>query len=775
MRQWTWYELIPSPDGAADDQNRFLKRARMAAAELGLSDRPGIGDLGRWRDDGCILLARGGRRWLAVCETRGRRAADAVAKAAKATAKECDPPDFLDERHPVAHAFVPISATLSRTARDDETDDTDIRLDAPDDGWVAFNIRRLGYVEGRRNDDWLADEFNRQADTSKLRGEGVGVCRVTASAPTFGAAREHAKLAANSLALGLAPGFSAHRSRPRLGLFAMAAVLSAMAGGLAMAGGPILPSAPAVLLLAFAAWRLAACPTDEALWQRPRHRWWLKRSRAARVADLKTLVGGDEAGPGTRKRINGYAFQRSTMPLPAGALAGVATPSANVQASRTAKGGAPNALKTVDGPHVGYDGDDEMVSLAPQALYGGIGILGEPGSGKSNLMHGLEHWGAAHAGPDDVMVVIESKGADSIPVLKRLIPGVLVVDAFATDTPMLDLLGGGTPSERAKRFSDLMQRVWCDEKVGAQSRIQVLGAVFFALTSFGMDTLPRQCGANVVDAPASWMAFASRLLASQGVTDARRLGVAATAACDDPQVSAAIERLHGGTAPSGRPMLPDGQLMQRLSAPMNKMDLLAGAPGLDAGRPTITWRQAIAAHATLVVNIGPPVHGGGESMPEGSRGLVGALLFQSLRDEIAASCSGWQDEGRRLRLYIDELTDVSGSDSGNEGGGSAAIRWLRERGRAYGVELVAGTQNPAQMDASLLATFLGLMTLCCFTLRSSEMARTVAGEMGDGFDPQTIRSLNVHDLLVRTVDPKLAALNPFVLTVPHFDAGDGLD
>ena len=35
--KWIWYELLPSPDGAADDQDRFLKRARRASAELGLS------------------------------------------------------------------------------------------------------------------------------------------------------------------------------------------------------------------------------------------------------------------------------------------------------------------------------------------------------------------------------------------------------------------------------------------------------------------------------------------------------------------------------------------------------------------------------------------------------------------------------------------------------------------------------------------------------------------------------------------------------------------
>lgn len=775
--KWIWYELLPSPDGAADDQDRFLKRARRASAELGLSERPGIADIGHLGDDGCILLARGGRRWLAVAETHGDRAAEAVARAAKAVARGCDPPDFLDERLPAAHAFVPISATLSRTARDDETDDSDVRLDAPEDGWVAFNVRRIGYVEGQRNDDWLADEFNRQADTSKLRGEGVGVCRVVAAAPTFAQARDHAKLAANSLGLGLAPGFSAHRSRPRAALCAVGVAVFAGALAVFAAGGPWWPAIPAALFAAAAFWRRLSCPSDEALWQRPRHRWWFRRTRTARVADRKTLVGGDEAGPWVRKRINGYAFQRSSMPLPAGALAGVATPSALSQASRTAKAAAPEALKGDGGPNLGRDGGDEMASLAPEALYGGVGILGEPGSGKSNLMHGLEHWGAAHAGPGDVLVAIESKGQDSLPVLRRLIPSMLVIDVSDPSTPMIDLLGPGTPMDRANNIADLMQRALGEGQVGQQSRIQLRDSVFVALTALPAPSLARQCAANGVKAPSGWTGFASRLLASEGVSDARALGLAACAATDNPDVRAAVERLHGGTNAAGRPAIPDGQLMQRLSAPMNKMDLLARAPELTARRPSVTWRQVVANHAILAVNIGPAAKTGPDgahaAMPDGTRRLVGALLFQSLRDEIERSCAGWQDSGRRVRLYIDELTDVSGGDDGREGGGSAAIRWLRERGRAYGVELVAGTQNPSQMDPSLLATFLGLMTLCCFTLRASKMAQTVADEMG--CDPQAIRSLNVHDMAVRTVDRRLSALAPFVLTVPHFDAGDGLD
>lgn len=774
--EYSWFELTPSPDDRPDDQNAFLKRARRAAGELGLSDRPAFGDLRGLSRNGCVVVARGGRRWLAVDAERGRRAADALAHAAMSTATPCERPGFLDERLTVAHAFVPISATLSRTARDDETDDSDVRLNAPDDGWVAFNIRRIGLVESGRNDDWLADEFNRQADTSKLRGEGVGVCRVVAAASDARTAREHARLAANALGLGLAPGFAAHVDHPRAGLAGAAAALAAFAFALYLTVGcPLAVPAASLLLLAAALVRLARTPADAALMQRPRHRWWLRRRRRARSADRKTILGGDERGP-SDGRINAYAFQRSTMPLPAGALAGVAVPSDTVQATTAGRDAAPTLLLDADGPLIGRDLTGRDAHLAAAALYGGVGILGEPGSGKSNLMHGLEHWEAARSRIGDAMVVFESKGADSLPILERLIPGLLTVDVCDPATPMVDLLGAGDAMERAGRFADLMRRALGDTQVGPQSRIQIRDAVFLALECMDEPDLARQCAARGAAAPATWPAFASTLLAADGVGAARRLASACVAARDSAETTAAVERLHGGVSASGRPAIADGQLMQRLSAPMNKMDLLARADGLCAkGRPTVSWRAVVSRGATLAVNIGPARRTGPDGshagMDEGVRRLVGALLFQSLRDEVEASCAAWQDEGRACRIFVDEMTDVSGDD-GADGAGSASLRWLRERGRAYGVRLYLGTQNPGQMPAGLLNSFLGLMTLCCFTLRAPAMAQTV-GEAMDA-NGRRIGSLAVHDLMVRTVDTNLAPLPAFVATVPHFDAGDGI-
>ena len=77
-------------------------------------------------------------------------------------------------------------------------------------------------------------------------------------------------------------------------------------------------------------------------------------------------------------------------------------------------------------------------------------------------MHGLEHWEAARSRIGDAMVVFESKGADSLPILERLIPGLLTVDVCDPATPMVDLLGAGDAMERAGRFADLMQRAFVE-------------------------------------------------------------------------------------------------------------------------------------------------------------------------------------------------------------------------------------------------------------------------------------------------------------------------
>lgn len=758
-----WYELTPAP-GMADDQTEFLKRAQRAASALGLTTRPGITDPPTF-DEGCIIVATLQQRWVYVADRYGKPAVDLLARACGAVAVETDTPPILNEPLRWAHAFIPPSATLNRTAQDDESTGGDLRLTPPEHGLIALNIRRVGRWEDERLTDWLSDEFNTQADTSKLRRAGVSVARIMAATPDMRLSQDTAKQAATALDLGFT-NVSAHPSHPGLGLILFSLLVQSV--GLLAANlfswWLILPPLP---LVAYAVHRRRGMGADADLTVRPRHWWWLARTRTPRASDLKTHGMGDEPEFARRKRIHAYAFQRSTLPLPAGALAACAIPPIGSEAASTPLTLRPRALETADGPLMGHDREGRPVRLSARALYGGVALLGEPGGGKSNSMHGL----AAHVSrtleTDDAMVMFESKGADSIPLLRGIAPGLHVIDCMDASTPMIDLLGSGTPRERAVRFADLMRQALGPNQIGPRSRIQLRDSVFVALTLMGSEGWQDKCRAAGSRIPSTWMDAAGLLLGCDGIGMARLFAHAANM-LDDMDVDAAVERLHGGMTESGRAKIADGRLAEQLSAPMNKMDVLNQCPCLAlSGRRVVSWRSLLSHGGRYAVNIGAAEKGDHEAMPEQTRRLVGALLFQGLRFEIERSCAGWQARGRRLALFVDELTDVTGSDGTDGGSGAQAMEWLREKGRAFGVEAYVGTQNPLQLDTRLQASFLGFMTVCCYVLRSPMSARIAADALG--LDMRDVKTLAPHVMACSTVGSDGETLPPMIVAVPWFD------
>lgn len=771
-----WFELVSAPDSetVADDQTAFLRRARRAAEQLGLASRP---TLSTWRqslqrDDGILLIAVGARRYVYVADTVGRGAAEALAYAADATVRPSEGP-MLPSRLRFAHAIVPRGATLSRVGRDDLESGLDMRLDVPEGRVVALNVRRMGFVETRRVKNWLGDEFNMSPDTSKLQEPGVGVVRVMAGAPAWGEANRLAENAANALDLGLTPGMGSHSSHPGMGLVwisfmvTLIMLLSAMYANI-----PWWLCMLSILPLVGAIVRRVRLPGDAALDQRPRHRWWRARFRTAQANDFKTRMSGDDQTVDRKHRMHAYALHRSSMPIPSATLAAFARPPLTAGAAAASLSDCPDSLIDVSGPLLGFDATDKPVCVPEQVTWGGIMLFGEPGKGKSNSLHGVEAWMAAHDRSGDVLIVFEAKGHDGVPVLRRLIPSVRVVDVADATTPMISLTGGGSPMVRAERFADLMRGALGDVSFGYRSRAQTRDAVFLAFTWMNVPVEQRvkACGTVGIPMPVDWLDATFILLTGRGVSVARGLAHAIRLTADSPQVAQTVENLHGGMSESGRPRIPDGQLQSNLSAPVNKIGLLAACPMLH-GRREVSWAQILSHGTRLVVNLGAPIRGG-EGLPEATRVLVGALLFQSLGRQVESSCAGWQDVGRHCRVFIDELTDVLGVGENRMPGNVNILELMRSRYRAMGVEVAAGTQYPEQLDERTLALVLGFTTVGVFSLRAPMSAQRLGDALG--VSPGLVSSLGLHELCVRTVDARQSNLPALTIRVPHFDAGDAL-
>ena len=125
-----------------------------------------------------------------------------------------------------------------------------------------------------------------------------------------------------------------------------------------------------------------------------------------------------------------------------------------------------------------------------------------------------------------------------------------------------------------------------------------------------------------------------------------------------------------------------------------------------------------------------------------------------------------------MRVFVDELTEITGADGRDEGGNVAAVEWLRSRGRAYGAELCAGTQYPEQIGERLMSCLLGLRTIGCYAQLAPSSAQIMAAALN--VDPSQIRALGEHVMCVRTTGRDNTALPALTVAVPWFDGGHGV-
>lgn len=125
----------------------------------------------------------------------------------------------------------------------------------------------------------------------------------------------------------------------------------------------------------------------------------------------------------------------------------------------------------------------------------------------------------------------------------------------------------------------------------------------------------------------------------------------------------AYARLLGERRGTGKLAMSDTQLMNKLSAPLNKVSaLLSAAPVFDARRPKITWDFVLQRRVHLSLAMAVSTRGGAP-MPAGMTQILGPMMLKSLKETIERVCPNWQVEGKSLTLACDELSMLASDDS----------------------------------------------------------------------------------------------------------------
>lgn len=758
----TWYQLTPAAETVDDE--KFQDMALAAAGRLQLGKQFTFWNIDDIKSvlhhtSGCRIVAQGANRWVELTLARQTEAIKEIERATNSIARKCDEPEVLHDYQHWCHVCVPASASLARTGSNDFQEGENVRFNPSEDTVVVFTVRHYGMIERTRVRNWVGAELNRQPEESKLISRNPSLTRIEVGADSSGVASEEAVAAARALNNGITY-YATNMNSPALGLLLASIFVTVSLGVLTYFWHFLWPTLiPALALVVFAGWRRWNHNVS-GFKQRPRHRWWFARKRKPTDSDMKTVMGGTDANADITKKIPAYAFQRSSIPMPATALLSVMAPGREgVQQTATLTDTPAELISLANepdrrGPLMGLDGQNRPVYLPKNIMYGGVMLFGQPGSGKSNLMQGIIQWADREHRKGDILVDFESKGAGSIPQLTKLIRQAPVIDLADPNSAGINVLGSGTVAERAERFSSHMKGALGDSQFGYHSKDMLQRAVTVALTALQSDKFADRCRAQGVDVPNHWIPFTARLLGSQGITDARALGQAAVWACPETSVPAEIEALHGSVK-NGKPQMRDSEVQTRLQAPMNKMMLLAQVPALcNPKRREITWADLIAQagranNAKLIINLDTAVNQR-DIMPDQTRQLMGALLFRGLQEEIKRSCATWQADGRHIRLFIDELSDVVGSDT-DATGNASIVEWCRERGRSYGVELCLGTQNITQMPERLLASVTGFMTVLSFANLSAVSNERTAQILE--ISPERLTSLPKYAAVLRTTSP----------------------
>lgn len=495
---------------------------------------------------------------------------------------------------------------------------------------------------------------------------------------------------------------------------------------------------------------------------------------------------------------------------------------------------APSELNTRVGFCIGVDKRGSRVHLPVASAFEGTAIEGAAGKGKSQLQEaqfafqllerthntGLKDSPGAH----NTLIFFDTKGDTHVRLqawCRRfgVEPKVIhVADDpwFSVDSEgrripsprrqnsdVIDVLAlSGDVDMRARYVTDAMEQSMDEGDIRGQSR-ETLMKVFtaaFATTEEMVEAARIQAAKEMVPfiPVGNAVTPVSIAWAYLGDPDMRagellyaQLAAVAKAHLNDHLVTdqtmgfQALNSLYGPniSAAARRPLL---------QAPRNKVALLQaaqwlwdtsdhshevgslrpGTPGYKASvtpvsqvapRSVDTWDDLLRRHDVVIINSGlAPLSL--TQMNEEATELITSMMFYTMRAAIGRVAHNWRAQGRKITIMADELSMIAPSNP-------ETVEWLKEKGRAFGVELSLATQKHSQLPVSVKNSFLGFGTLVSFSQDDVQTAREIAENLaGDGevWESKDVVNLPAFNVIVRTKTSQ--RLPAFTVQLENFEA-----
>ena len=773
-----------------------------------------------------------------------------------------DAPELPDGSLYGAHPIIPWRSRLNKVSNmeklrsDIMETKRGVESIMPNDSWVSINLRNPGIFEAQHIRNWVASEHNNVEDGDELVRSGSMCARISVGATTKQDALETAKSVGRSVN-PLMSDIAAHESNPKMmgwivGLIVtiLEAVLSAFSPlDWWMVLAPVLLMVITVLvlmvvrvvtnadlisqslavtvpLILLTGLNVLPMPIWSALiplvvtiglfirwmrrdrwddiYQKPRRYYGFQPSRRAESADNETPLGKDE----NKKNVVGYPVQRSTLVLTPTTVMAMWTPAGLATAKTQALHPVPEVL-TQGGIPLGLDQSNREGFLDTQTLYGGISIVGEAGSGKSGLIHGIMQWADLHRsdtapedwGKDTRVIDFAMKDSDGVRIMQayrkrhadKCKPGLVsfIADPHTRTIDLLGMLDGKDARLTGQQIAESMKYSFDPGDIMNDSLDVITSAMTIAVAVSRVpdqnmivervhrleQKYPGAANLTLQKSPIGWGVVA--LAASDGQTgSARALGQVVRdmsveyqnnenqdLARDLMQAARAAEQLYGRPDAKGHVTITNQRLLDMTKSSRNKVKQLMDVEHVfTPQRATITWQQVLNRPGDYHFVFAPV----NETMrlPERMNKILGAWMMKRLWETIQSTCQGWQAKNKHTMLVCDELSLLANADD-------TALSGVREQGRSYGVIPVFATQYPQQLSDKLLESFMGYATFITFNTPNPEVAEKAAALLSDnlgedGWTNGAVRNLPRFCAAVRTRTKQ--QLQPaFLVHVHDFD------